>query len=454
MQSVANTRTLRAVSLAAAAGTRRPGAADRWLIGLRWIAIGGMLVTTLIAKRFVPDLRVDALWLVLVAVAAVNVLWSIIVFGTRRAAENLVTAQLVGDLINLGAMLWFSGGLTNPFAPFLLFQIALAGLVGARSSVVRVTIVAFAISVVISFAPPLPLASATLRPDLLMRLAHYVAITGLAGFLGASVWTYRRRIEELDTERERNERLVLLGRMAGGMAHELNTPLATILLASQELAAAAQSLGDHEVAQLGGTVASEAKRASQIIDLLRGRVREGGQRSVVRLTDAIASVADRVALERGFRGRFELRLERAPAVRVARAALEHLLTNVVTNAVQACAVRDDAVIEIAAEPERDGGVSIRVEDNGPGIRPSLLPRLGEPFQTTKEAQGGMGLGLYVCSVLARQMGGELEVATADGEGTRVTLRLPPPRPPIDAAPALDDDDRAGGESEAEDDATD
>jgi hypothetical protein len=66
----------------------------------------------------------------------------------------------------------------------------------------------------------------------------------------------------------------------------------------------------------------------------------------------------------------------------------------------------------------------------------------------------MGLGLYVCSVLARQMGGELEVATADGEGTRVTLRLPPPRPPIDAAPALDDDDRAGGESEAEDDATD
>jgi C4-dicarboxylate-specific signal transduction histidine kinase len=80
-------------------------------------------------------------------------------------------------------------------------------------------------------------------------------------------------------------------------------------------------------------------------------------------------------------------------------------------------------IEVTVGDAPGGRIEISVRDNGPGIEPEVLDRLGEPFQTTKEAKGGMGLGLYVSSVLAGRMGGDLRVDTPEGGGTRVTLSL-------------------------------
>jgi C4-dicarboxylate-specific signal transduction histidine kinase len=79
-------------------------------------------------------------------------------------------------------------------------------------------------------------------------------------------------------------------------------------------------------------------------------------------------------------------------------------------------------IEIAVAAHGTGA-EITVRDNGPGIAPDLLGRIGEPFATTKAAQGGMGLGLYVSQVLAEKMDGVLRVDSGTG-GTRVVLTLP------------------------------
>jgi C4-dicarboxylate-specific signal transduction histidine kinase len=75
---------------------------------------------------------------------------------------------------------------------------------------------------------------------------------------------------------------------------------------------------------------------------------------------------------------------------------------------------------------RDDGpdhAEIIVDDSGPGFRADILARLGEPFQTTKDRQGGMGLGLYVSSVLLDRMNGTLFVSNIEEGGARVTIKL-------------------------------
>jgi signal transduction histidine kinase len=82
---------------------------------------------------------------------------------------------------------------------------------------------------------------------------------------------------------------------------------------------------------------------------------------------------------------------------------------------------------------------VLVRDNGGGIPSARLARLGEPFQTSKELSGGMGLGLYVCATLAEQMGAQLLIESREGEETCVTLALrrAPPKEAAAATPALD-----------------
>src|SRR6185436_13786846 len=103
----------------------------------------------------------------------------------------------------------------------------------------------------------------------------------------------------------------------------------------------------------------------------------------------------------GFAGERVLPAPEPLPMPVLKAGLAQVLKNVLTNAVEAISSASPKV----AKPR----IEISVRDNGPGIEPDVLDRLGEPFQTTKEAKGGMGLGLYVSSVLAGRMGGDLRV---------------------------------------------
>jgi two-component system C4-dicarboxylate transport sensor histidine kinase DctB len=112
--------------------------------------------------------------------------------------------------------------------------------------------------------------------------------------------------------------------------------------------------------------------------------------------------------------------------------------NVAKNAVEAMASSNDRHLEIAVT-QSDQRVRVVVRDNGGGIPSARLARLGEPFQTSKELSGGMGLGLYVCATLAEQMGAQLLIESREGEETCVTLALrrDPPKGADAASPALD-----------------
>lgn len=410
-------RARRIVSLAGRAPLFA-GGVERWLVGLRWIALVGMASTTLLAKLALPGVRVRPILAVLALGAIGNAVWHFV----ARARDRHVTAQILGDVATLGAVLWLSGGVGNPFAVFLVFQIALAGvLTNARTTAV-VTVGTVGIVVALAFAPRLPWESSRVQVDLLRTLAMGASLLGLALFSGVSAYVYGRRLAELRGAQARDERLAVLGRLAGGVAHELNTPLATILLASNELVEVGAEVGDPEIERLSRTLAAEARRASDVIDLLRGRVHTGLSSEQL---DVSALVRALVAgeLERlGFAG--EHVVVAAPNVMAwgSRAALRQILENVLKNAVEA--TREATLPRVEVVVTKAGGrVTIRVRDNGHGIRPDDLQRVGEPFRTTKMGSGGTGLGLYISSVLAEQMRASLELESREGQETCVTLTL-------------------------------
>jgi two-component system, sensor histidine kinase RegB len=422
MSSVSLSRLPRASLLASQASPPTTETADRWLIGLRWVAIVGMFATTLIARRLVPALDVGPILAAIAGIAALNVGWRVLT--ARRAGRRpLVRAQVVIDVAALSIVLWLSGGTGNPFALFLAFHIVLAGLLCGRRFSLGVTVLAVLAAVALSFAPPLPLAGAPMGEAAVRRLAGIVALVNISIFMGFFVFVYVQRLEQLRAESARNEKLAVLGRLVGVMSHELNTPLATILLASKDLVEVGGELGSGEATRLAQTIVDEAERAGEIIGMVRGHVRPDQHPQRLDLAALVRTVALAERARLGYDGALELDLPGPLPIETLGAGVRQILVNVLTNAVQATARLPAPRIAVTLRPRR-GRVDVVVEDNGPGITPSLLERLGEPFHTTKADAGGMGLGLYVSTLLAERMGGALTVDTVPGGGTRVTLGLP------------------------------
>lgn len=397
------------------------GTAERWLISLRWAAIVGMTATTFTAKLLVPALETFPIFTLLAALALLNGIFTLVVGRVLRHERRLVATQIAFDVLALGAILWVSGGTGNPFAAFLVFQIALAGVLCGGRPTLGIAALTLVIAALVSFAEPLPLASAALGKERIHHLGSFVAVASLSLFLGLFVFVHARRLDELRQRAVRNEKLAMLGRVVGGMSHELSTPLATILLAGRELSEITRD-GPSEAAELAKMIAGEAQRASDIIGLVRGYIRPDQRREEIELGKFVSDLATRELKRLEFRGKLEIHAPDPVRLTVLSAGLLQVVLNVLTNATEAMVGKDRPRIWVSVR-EKPEFAEIIVEDNGPGFRTDMIARLGEPFQTTKDKQGGMGLGLYVSSVLLDRMNGVLCVSNAENGGARVIIRL-------------------------------
>lgn len=382
---------------------------------LRWVAVVGMAATILAADSIAHDLRISALMSVLLGIAASNLVWLAL---TARPGRRYVEVQLAVDVVSLGVMLWFAGGVTNPFAAFLSLQIALAGLLCTPRATLVIAACTIATTCVLIAAPALPPLS-----TFAAKLSTAVSISSLSMILAAFVAVYAQRLSRLRSESGRNEKLAVLGRLVGSMSHELNTPLATIQLVSRELEQFLPEMSAEEVAQMVATLAREAERANDIVGLVRGHVRPDQAPEPVELCAFVAQHA-RDELDRlEFEGEKRFLLDGPLPASVMTRPLVQILANLVRNACEV-AVLGRKKLVIVSVMEREGRAEIAVEDRGPGFSPEILARLGEPFQTTKGEVGGMGLGLYVSALLAKQMGAELVVQSLKSGGARVLVSIP------------------------------
>ncbi|WBV45572.1 ATP-binding protein [Pseudoroseomonas cervicalis] len=245
------------------------------------------------------------------------------------------------------------------------------------------------------------------------------------------------------------QKMEVFGQLAGGIAHDMNNVLQTVVSGTRVLGAQA---GDPEmVRRLAGLMGEAAERGMAIGRRLLSFARPGELR---------ASHADIAAILEELRGmlndmlgsRIQVRLAETPApgevgVFVDRQQLETVLLNLAVNARDAMPQGGEITLSARRTAGPDGmpAVALGVADQGSGMEAGVLARAREPFFTTKPRGKGTGLGLALAQSFADQSGGQLVIDSAPGQGTRVTLTLPlaapepvappPPAPAVAAPPA-------------------
>jgi PAS domain S-box-containing protein len=232
-------------------------------------------------------------------------------------------------------------------------------------------------------------------------------------------------LKRLEEQLIQAEKLAAMGQMLAGVAHELNNPL-TAILGVTELLRERQGGDDSTKRQLELTH-RQARRAARIVqNLLEFSRPASPQKKPLDLSNLLERTLQlhehslrRNNVEVDFRLQPDL-----PGVIGDANQLIQVFLNLITNAEQAIReVRDSGRIQIRTG--RNGNrLAITVQDDGVGIRPESLPRIFDPFYTTKRPGGGTGLGLSICMSIIREHGGNIEAETLPAGGSAFTIYLP------------------------------
>ena len=230
----------------------------------------------------------------------------------------------------------------------------------------------------------------------------------------------------------RQERLVTVGTLAAGVGHEINNPLQFVVLNLEFATAELHAIGGASPSQRTVDILQALAEAHQGAQRIRKIVR--GLRSFARDTVTIGPVEVNTMLEAAAAmathevkhvATLHMELAPVPAVFAEEARLSQVFVNLLVNAAQAFVGGDPETNRIVVRTELalDGGVLVTVSDNGVGIAPEVLPRIYDPFFTTKPFGVGTGLGLAICYSIVTELGGEITCETARGQGSTFRVKL-------------------------------
>jgi len=236
----------------------------------------------------------------------------------------------------------------------------------------------------------------------------------------------------LQLEMGRVERLATLGRMAGTIAHELGTPLNSVLGYTQLLY---QETLSERARRRVAIIETQIHRMGEIIERYLMHTRGSPSRNKVNINDLIRdtlTLLQPIFQQRGVAVTSML-AETIPIVHGDGNSIQRVLINLLDNAIDACS-KNGAVkigtMECPVSASRAAGVTIEISDNGSGIPFEMLPKIFDLFVTTKPPGKGTGLGLVICQEIIKAHGGVINIASQVGQGTVVSIYLP-----SDARPA-------------------
>ena len=246
--------------------------------------------------------------------------------------------------------------------------------------------------------------------------------------------TKRKRAEEALRESEQlllqSHKMEAIGRLAAGVAHEINNPLAIINEKAGLMKDFLEMSGNLEQNKekfddLISSIFESVNRCRNITHRLLGFSRRiDGTSEAIDLNDAVREVLEFIEKEMLFRNiRLDLHLrEDIPAVVSDKGQLQQVFLNIVNNAVDA--VGKDGVIEIRTDRKDEHTVTVLIKDTGPGIPQEILRHIFEPFYTTKEKGRGTGLGLSISYGIMQKLGGTILVRSEVNKGTAFTVQIP------------------------------
>ena len=392
----------------------------RTLCSLRWLATAGQALTILFASHLLQmQLPLLPLWAGVAVLAMFNaaVQWQL----PRRASEPTPGTAFGHILVDITVLTWmvgFSGGIANPFGSLFLILIALAALALPRNWSLAVAAAAVS-GYVLSATAGISLPAASLPADELQRwgtainfLLSSVVVLVFATRLASSM---RQREAELASLRERftrNEGIVALATHAASVAHELNTPLATLTLLIDDLAEQAP----------GPEWAEDLATAQLLLGQCRQRVQElaaPAQQHSAREPVTLGQVIWQWQL---VRPTIQLQHNRqAPLQQHVEPAVAHLLMVLLNNAADASMQAGNQRVDLQLELEQHQ-LHGQVRDYGAGFDPRQAALPGTLFNSGKT--DGFGVGLALSHATIERLGGQLWMRPADGRGASVGFTLP------------------------------
>lgn len=394
----------------------------RTLCSLRWLATAGQAATILVCTGLMRlELPQAPLWSGVLALALFNLYAQIRVSHSDTAAPATAFGHILVDITVLTWMVGWSGGIANPFGSLFVILIALAALalpLNWTMAVAAACVAGYAVSA--AFGLPLPHGGFDPLSLHMWGMAANFLISTIVVLVFSTrlALALRERQREISTLRERfarNEGIVALATHAASVAHELNTPLATMTLLVDD---AVEQCAQPELREDLETVRELLVQCHERVLALAAPADNGTLAGDVAVQDV---------LERWRLVRPTIQLQRnpdAPMRLMLEPSVGHLLLVLLNNAADAGERTGHPQVDLSLRIE-DGRLEAEVRDYGPGFdtHQALLP--GKLFNSGKP--DGMGVGLALSHATIERLRGELWMLPAEGQGARVGFRLPLPQ---------------------------
>jgi two-component system NtrC family sensor kinase len=249
-------------------------------------------------------------------------------------------------------------------------------------------------------------------------------LTGSFNEMVKQLKSHIRTIMDTQDRLSQSQKLASLGKLAAGVAHELNNPLTVILndtsLMLREAPEGSQQKEDLEL------IVSEAKRCGRIINELLDFTRTKKPHHQFITINSLVQETIVLVKHQALLKEIELSLDMPagiPPVKVDADQMKQVFIDIIVNATEA--MKKQGSLRIATQASEDRkNVTISFTDSGPGIEDEIKDKVFQPFFTTKDAEGGTGLGLAICSEIVAKHGGRIEVDAEQGEGSTFKVILP------------------------------
>ncbi len=435
----------RRLYVASPTGAERGRVRLRTLSNLRWLAIAGQSAALfLVYFAFGYSLPLGYCAIAIAVSAVLNIVLALRYPPSHRLANREASFYLAFDVLQLAALLYLTGGITNPFALMFVAPVVIAAAtLNLGNTLVLAGIAFISVSLIGIFHRPLPwpTGEALVLPQLYQAGIWAALVIGI-GFTSVYAWRIASESTRMSAglaatqlALAREHRLASLGALATAAAHELGTPLGTIAVVARELERALPAnSAEAEDARL---LRDQAERCRAIIARL-ANPEEAMLGQAARLPLG-AFLDDIAAPHRGEDLSLTVIVPHGdaddPVPQVWRAPeLLHGLGNIIENAA------DFAKSEVRMQASWNSStLNVVIEDDGPGFAPEIFERIGEPYVTSRpgnHAPGdtdtdigpgalgeheGMGLGFFIAKILLEQTGGVVKAINPPGGGARVSV---------------------------------
>lgn len=413
-------------------------------VRLRWVAVLGQLVAIGIVIAVLGFELDVGVCLGLVALSAwLNVFLSIRYPARYRLSTAFSTWLLAYDILQLAALLYFTGGIQNPFAVLMIAPVALsAGTLPVRSTLLLGGVALAAAIVLLQSYYPLPWYEG-LRFELprVYKLGILAALSAATVFMAMYTWRLSKEARQMsaalaatDMVLASEQRLHALDGLAAAAAHELGTPLSTIVLVSKELE---YELGpDSKYREDLQLLHSQAQRCRQILQKL---TRKPDDQDPMHASITVREIIEESAGPHRVSGKRIIvtanavagsdEVSRLEPVGQRRPGVIYGLGNIIENAIDFAASEVEIDARWGAE-----SVVITISDDGPGFAPELMDTIGEPYITTRrfqdkgaKAHSGLGLGFFIAKTLLERSGATVSFANRPSPRTGAVISISWPR---------------------------